>query len=293
MSFAELRAPVNPEPLRQPDGNGKKAMGALAGIGVLIAKFFGYIKLLLLPLLKLAPFLKTGLSMLVTIGIYGSLYGWKWAVGFVLLIFVHESGHLIVARSFGLKVGAPVFIPFMGAFIALKEAPRNAWIESCVGIGGPVAGAIGSFACHMAGIAFDMPLLVAIGMSGYWLNLFNLIPLGQLDGGRIVTALSPWFWLPGLAIMGWLAVERPNFIIILVILASIPRLISLFKPKTDAQKRYFEIAPAQRWTMGVMYIGLIAGLAIGMFSAQEQLDNWARKPRAPKGAPVVATLARF
>src|SRR5262245_34854001 len=108
----------------------KKALGPVAVVGVVVAKFLAKFKFVL-PVL-----LKSGGTMLLMIWVYMQLWGWQFALGFVLLLFVHETGHLIVAKKFGLKVGAPVFIPFMGAFIALKEAPRNAWMEACVGIGG-------------------------------------------------------------------------------------------------------------------------------------------------------------
>src|SRR5439155_9185010 len=119
----------------------KRALGPVAVVGVVIAKFFGNLKFALLPLLKFLPILlKSGGTMLLMIWVYTQIWGWQFALGFVLLLLVHESGHLLVAKKFGLKVGAPVFIPFMGAFIALKEAPRNAWMEACVGIGGPMLG---------------------------------------------------------------------------------------------------------------------------------------------------------
>src|ERR1043165_4559958 len=129
--------------------------------------------------------------MVLTMWLYATMWGWKYAVGFVLLLFIHEDGHLIAARSMNLKVGAPVFIPFMGAFIALKEAPRNAWIESVVGIGGPLAGGAAGGLCHVWFFVTHEPLWLALAYSGYFLNLFNLIPISPLDGGRIVTALSP------------------------------------------------------------------------------------------------------
>ena len=128
----------------------KKAFAPLGVIGVLIAKFFAKLKFVLLPLLKFLPILlKSGGTMLLMIWIYTRMWGWQFALGFVLLLLVHETGHLLVAKKFGLKVGAPVFIPFMGAFIALKEAPRNAWMEACVGIGGPMLGSLGALFCNV------------------------------------------------------------------------------------------------------------------------------------------------
>ncbi len=182
----------------------KKALGPISVVGVLIAKFFAKLKFVLLPLLKFLPLLlKSGGTMLLMIWVYTQFWGWRFALGFVLLLFVHESGHLLVAKKFGLKVGAPVFIPFMGAFIALKDAPRNAWIEACVGIGGPMLGSFGALLCNLLGEIFEAPLFIALAWFGYFLNLFNLTPAGMLDGGRIVTALSRWLWLPGFALLLW------------------------------------------------------------------------------------------
>src|SRR5438270_1611202 len=137
----------------------KKALAPLAVIGVMIAKLFAKLKFVLLPLLKFLPILlKSGGTMLLMVWVYTQFWGWRFAVGFVLLLFVHESGHLLVAKKFGLKVGSPVFIPFMGAFIALKDAPRNAWIEACVGIGGPILGSFGALVCNALGEITGAPL---------------------------------------------------------------------------------------------------------------------------------------
>jgi Zn-dependent protease len=128
----------------------KKLLAPLGVIGVLFIKFFAKLKFILLPAVKFLPvILKTGGTMVLSIGFYALTWGWWFAVGFVLLLFVHESGHLLAARRLGLKVGAPVFIPFLGALIALKEAPRNAWIEAQVGIGGPMLGTLGAGVCEM------------------------------------------------------------------------------------------------------------------------------------------------
>src|SRR5258707_1722793 len=140
----------------------KKTLGPVAVVGVVIAKFFAKLKFFILPALKFLPLLlKSGGTMLILIWAYALFYGWKFAVGFVLLLFLHECGHLIVAKKFGLPASAPVFIPFMGAFILLKDQPRNAWMEACVGIGGPLLGSLGALACNSLGEIFNMPLLIA------------------------------------------------------------------------------------------------------------------------------------
>lgn len=254
-----------PPPAETTGSKAKKLLGPIAVVGAVLLKFLGQIKFLL-PVL-----LKTGGTMLLTIGAYAMVWGWRYALGFVILIFVHECGHLINAKRFGLKVSAPMFIPFMGAFIALKEAPRNAWMEANVGIGGPILGSVGAFVCHLAGISLNFPLLIAIAWSGYFLNLFNLAPAGMLDGGRIVTALSPWLWLPGVALLGWLAWTHPNVIIWLVLIMALPRVFSLFRRRTEEEQRYYEVTPSQRAIMGAMYFGLIAVLVLAMHIAQTQI----------------------
>jgi len=182
----------------------KKALGPIAVVGILIVKFFAKLKLLLLPLLKFLPILlKSGGTMLLMIWVYMQLWGWQFAVGFVLLLLVHETGHLLVAKKFGLKVGAPVFIPFMGAFIALKEAPRNAWIEACVGIGGPMLGTVGALLCNALGEVFNAPLFIALAWFGYFLTFLIRTPVGMLDGGRIVIDWWGWFWWRGFAWLFW------------------------------------------------------------------------------------------
>lgn len=243
----------------------KKLFAPFVVIGLLVLKFGAKLKFIIAPALKFFPMLlKTGGTMILSIGAYALLWGVWFAIGFVLLIFVHELGHLIAARRCGLKVGVPVFIPFMGAIIALKEAPRDAWIEAQVGIGGPLLGTLGAATCEGIFHLTGNPMFRALAYVGFFLNLFNLAPVGFLDGGRIVTALSPWLWVIGFAIVAALTVMQPNFILFLILLFSLPRLLFLFRPKSDEEKRYFEVSPGQRWTMGFLYFGLIAVLVLGM-----------------------------
>jgi Zn-dependent protease len=256
-----------PDPAPQPSSgpNLKKVFGPLAVVGVLLLKFGAKLKFILLPALKFLPILlKTGGTMILSIWLYATVWGVWFAVGFVLLIFVHECGHLLVAKRLGLKVGVPVFIPFMGALIALKEAPRDAWIEAQVGIGGPMLGTLGAGICELIHLVTGNEIFRALAYSGFFLNLFNLVPIGFLDGGRIVTALSPWLWVVGLVILLGMTIAHPNFLLFLILILSAPRIFQLFRRKTDEEKRYFEVTPSQRWTMAAMYFGLAALLFVGM-----------------------------
>jgi Zn-dependent protease len=249
--------PVRPKP----ENPLKKALMPLGALGVILWKF----KVVLIGALKFLPvLLKTGGSMFLMIWVYAMNWGWWFAAGFVFLIFVHECGHLIAARRLGLKVGAPVFIPFMGAFIALKEAPRNAWVEAQVGIGGPLLGSIGALVCWGVGMATGNPLFQALAYTGFLLNLFNLMPIGFLDGGRVVTALSPWLWLVGAVLTGFLLFVHFNILLLLIFLMALPRLWSLFRGHAPEEARYFEVTPSQRLIMGVLYFGLAGALVFGL-----------------------------
>ncbi len=256
-----------------PSGGGsgvKKAVGPLAVLAALLAKF----KLAIIPILKFLPvMLKTGGTMFLSVWVYAMMWGWWFALGFVLLMFVHECGHLIAAKRIGLKVGAPVFIPFMGAFIALKEAPRNAWIEAQVGIGGPLLGTLGAVVCYGIYGLTGNQMFSGLAYIGFFLNLFNLAPVGFLDGGRIVTALSPWLWLIGIVVIGLMMFVHFNFILLLIFLFSLPRVFSLFRAKSVEEARYFEVTSEQRWIMGIMYFGLIVFLVIGMFISHVQVHQ--------------------
>lgn len=246
----------------------KKFFAPLAVVGVLLLKFKGF----LLPFLKFFPvLLKTGGSMFLMMWVYANIYGWWYALGFVLLLFVHECGHLVAARRVGIKVGAPVFIPFMGAFIALKEAPPNAWIEAQVGIGGPLLGSLGAVVCYFFYPLTGNPLFAALAQTGFLLNLFNLAPVGFLDGGRIATAISPWLWVIGIGVIGVLLYTHFNFLLLLIFIFSLPRLFSLFRRRTEEEARYFEVTPAQRWTMAVLYFGLMGFLVVAMKVSQVRL----------------------
>lgn len=253
-------------PQKRPgDSLWKKILSPLAVVVILLLNWGGKLKFIILPLLKFFPMLlKTGGSMILSVGAYALLYGWKFAVGFVLLIFVHELGHLVAARMVGLKVGWPVFIPFMGAIIALKEAPKNAWIEAIVGIGGPILGSVGALACYGLYLVTGHPLFQALAYTGCFLNLFNLAPIGFLDGGRIATAISPWLWMVGTAIVVAMIFVSFNPLLLLILLFSLPRLFSLFRKRTDEERRYFETTPERRVIMAALYFGLAAILAAGM-----------------------------
>ena len=136
-------------------------------------------------LLKIAGSLKF-LGIFVAVGGYALIWGWRFAIGFVLLILVHELGHYVEALRQGLNPQLPVFIPFLGAYVALRGQPFDPWRNALVSVAGPVAGGIGALACLVYGNAVDSDLLRALAYSGFFLNLVNLVPISILDGGHLL-----------------------------------------------------------------------------------------------------------
>jgi|WetSurMetagenome_2_1015567.scaffolds.fasta_scaffold00565_10 Zn-dependent protease len=253
-----------PQPSVGPAGPGasapKKKRGGvwavLAAIGVILLKFKS-----LLIALKFGKFAGTIISMLVMIWVYATQFGWWYAAGFVLLIAVHESGHVLAARGAGLKVSMPIFIPFIGAFISMKQQPTNARTEAIIAAGGPVLGSIGAFICLGIGIAYKSDLFLALAYTGCFLNLFNLVPVSPLDGGRIVTAISPLMWLVGIPVLVYIALRYPNPIVILFVILGAFQAYRLWK---SPDKQYFAVSGATRLTFAVLYFGLMLVLGVTM-----------------------------
>ncbi len=138
-------------------------------------------------LLKIAGSLKFA-GIFLSVGGYALIFGWRFAVGFVLLILVHELGHYVEARRQGLSPSLPVFVPFLGAYVALKGQPFDPWRNALVSIAGPLAGGVGALACLLYGEATGSDMLLALAYAGFFLNLINLVPVGFLDGGHILRA---------------------------------------------------------------------------------------------------------
>jgi Zn-dependent protease len=248
-----------PDPTRRPPF-WKRAGGPVAGLLALLAKFKGL--LLLLPKLKL---LTTSGTMLVSIAAYALIWGWKFAIGFVLLLFVHEMGHVIQLRREGIKASAPMFIPFLGALVAMKEMPKDAAAEARVGLAGPVLGSLGALAVLGIYGLTGNELFKALAFVGFFLNLFNLLPVLPLDGGRAMAALSPWMWLVGYGLLIVATIFFPNPIMLLVLLFGGMETLRRWRARKSPESQEFHrVRPAVRFAVAAVYLGLAAGLAVGM-----------------------------
>ena len=242
------------------------------------------IKLLLLLLsgAKLGKLLATGGTMLISVVVYAFVFGWKYAVGFVALLFVHESGHYIAAKRRGLDVGAPTFIPFIGAWVELKQRPHDAETEAYVGLGGPLLGTVGAIVCYFIARDAGIDWLLAVAYSGFFLNLFNLIPLSPFDGGRITAVLSPRIWLVGVPVLGALFIYRPSPMLFLIALMAAPQVWKALTYRSDSEeaRTYYAVSDAVKWEYGLVYVGLTAFLAVMTNDVHQMLEAL----RAVKGA---------
>jgi Zn-dependent protease len=232
-------------------------------MGAILALVLG--KLKWLPVLVKFAKLKTLVTMLITVWAYGSIWGVPFAIGFVMLIFVHELGHGLVMRQQGIPAGAPVFIPFVGAVIAMKGMPRNAYIEALVGIGGPALGTLGAVVCLGIGYTTQSSFWYALASTGFLINLFNMLPVSPLDGGRIVGVISRWLWLVGFALGGLLFYKTQSPLLFLILLIGAFSFFKMLKGKNTA---YYDMDVKSRTLIALGYFGLIAIMSAGMWLAE-------------------------
>lgn len=240
--------------------------GAAAGGGALIAKFAAQAKalLLLLPKLKL---ITTAGSALISIAAYSLLWGWPFAAGFVALLFIHEMGHVIQLRRQGIHASAPTFIPFLGAVIASRSLGDDAFAEAKVGLAGPVLGTAGAALCLAAAWLTGSMFLMALAYVGFLINLFNLIPVVPLDGGRAMAAMAPALWFIGFAAIIAATVIFPNpFMVVILAFAGFElwRRWRHRRSRTLQSAAYYRITRRSRLLVGAVYIGLVVLLAAGM-----------------------------
>lgn len=213
-----------------------KRMAKLGPVGVLLWKFktvallvLGKGKLVILGLTKISTFL----SMLAFFAVYWSMFGWKFALGFVLSIYIHEMGHVIALRKYGIAASSPMFIPFVGALVRMKQYPANVGQDARVGLAGPIWGLGATIVAWLGALATGLPIWYAIAHTSAWLNLFNLIPVWQLDGGRGFRALTrkQRGMALGVALAMWVLTQET--MLLLISAGALYRLFSRDYPEED------------------------------------------------------------
>jgi len=271
---AEANTGLTPEPLiapepptaeeldRERNRSRLKKLGALLIPVVLLA---GKAKVLFLALIKVKAVTTLG-TMFISIVAYALAFGWPFAVGFVLLLFVHEIGHVIQLRREGVEASAPVFIPFLGAVIAAKSLGKDAVAEARVGLAGPILGTIGTLIPLAVWLATGSDLWRALAYVGFFINLINLMPVLPLDGGRAMAVLGPKVWIAGILVaIGATVVFLGPFMLLLVLLLGGPELYHRFKNRHSEESREFHSVPTRtKLAVAAIYLSLTALLIVGV-----------------------------
>ncbi len=250
------------QPQRQPEPRGNRSgiAGWLTTAGLAVLAVFKYGGILLFKI----PALATLVTLLISFGTYTLFAGPVAAGGIVVMIFLHEMGHVVEIRRQGMRATAPVFIPFMGAAIFQRSHPQDALHQAQIGIAGPIAGTIASIAALLLYTSTGFKFLLAWAAWGFLVNLFNMIPFGMLDGGWVLSAASKWFQVLGIVALAFavffLHIYFSPFLIVLLVMA-IPTVIERFR--NDRAPYYQSVPIGARWLMGFAWLGLVAVLGFG------------------------------
>jgi len=274
--------PVQADIPATPSTRNRRNGGIVAAILAFLGLVVGKLQYVFLLLLKGKSLWFTIVSTALTAVLYAQLFGWSFGVGIVLLILVHESGHVVVARAMGIPVTLPVLIPFLGAFVSMKQQPRTIAQESVMAIGGPILGSVAAGLCYLGYVA--MPdtdtgqLLRALAYFGFLINLFNLVPVTPLDGGRVLSLLSKWFNVAGLAIAAGLllfemqAGNTVSPVLFLVLLFGAFSTFQRFR-STVLNPAYYAVDARTKVVIGSLYLGLLLALGVGMLNTSAVLSR--------------------
>jgi Zn-dependent protease len=212
-----------------------------------------------------------GGSFVVTIAAYATQAPLAVVVGFVVITLVHEVGHAVAIRAKGLRAGFMVFIPFVGGAVTLKGQPRTVFDDAIIGLSGPFAGTLASLVSLQIYKWSSDPLYLLIAFLGFALNLFNLLPIGMLDGGRISAAVTKWMWVLGGGAVVYKVVSQPNpLVIVIAILAAFQVYASILREKTD--EHFYEVTLFQRAAIAVLYFALVIFLGHQTWMAYDRLE---------------------
>lgn len=257
-----------------PEGKKSRKKG-IAGIGSALMAI-GALLLKVKVFWVLLQFGWAGITALISVAAYAFLFGWSFAIGLVIQIFIHEMGHALVMKLKGIPIGGLTFIPLLGAAVTMRQMPQNARDGAEVGIAGPLAGALAAgFCLYMAQLQpHTSTIWIPLAYFGFFINLFNLIPVLPLDGAHVLEAIDRRVWiivfvgLLGVQIWSWLQGNSSWWLLFLVFIAGMQLLTLGVKPRTPEERAYYDIPVSTRIALTLLYFGLAAVLYLGMTMAQ-------------------------
>lgn len=255
-----------------PQRSGTSTLGWLGSAGLAVWAVVKYGGLFLLKL----PAFATLLSALLSVGAYALFYGPWFAVALVVMILVHEMGHVVEIRRQGMEATAPIFIPFLGAAIFQRQHPTTAVKQAQIGIAGPIAGTIGATAAFLLYTTTQNPVFLLAAALGFFLNLINMLPVWQLDGAWVLAPVSPWFQVAGLVAIGVLAVVFHIVSVLLVIIAvlGIGSARAAFR---NANNPYYRSVPGgARLALFGAWLGLVLYLGVMTLQTESLFTGLAR-----------------
>ena len=263
-SYQPAPVPPAPAPAPPPPRSGFRRVATPIFLALVAVLKWGKALLLLLPKAKL---LTTSASMVVSVAAYALIWGWRFAAGFVALLFIPEMGHYIQLRREGVKPSGMLFIPFLGAAVGTRSLGGSALAEARVGLAGPILGSLATAALLPIAAATDDDFWRALAFTGFFLNLFNLLPVVPLDGGRAMAAMAPWMWFVGFGVMVLMLLVWPNPILLLIVLLGGFETYRRWKQRKDpveGNAEYYRVKPIHRLLVAGVYVALVVALAIGM-----------------------------
>ena len=268
MSEPPIEAEHSEQPAPAPAPEPKSGGGASAAVGLSVAAAAVLAKskgaLLFLKAMPLGKLLLSSGTMVLSMLAYAAQGGWKFGVGLVLLILLHELGHGAAMKRAGVQAGWPVFIPFFGAMIAMQGRPAHPCVEADIAFAGPMAGTAASLACAGLGLFWHDPFWIGLAYTGFFLNLFNLVPFGFLDGGRVARVLSRKASIVGAIVLGLLFLKSPSPQLLMIAALGT---MHAFRSASDPDLAL--VTPEQKSTWSFRYFGLCAFLgACTLFSHQ-------------------------
>ncbi len=248
-----------------------KRKGLAGGLGGIIATIVALLVKFKTVLLLFSKFGFASITALISIGAYALFFGWPFAIGLVALLFIHEMGHAAVMKMKGIPIGGLIFIPLLGAAVFMRQMPKNAKDEAEVGIAGPIAGTIAAAACLALAQVYPHTIWAPLAYFGFFINLFNLVPVVPFDGGRVLGAIDRRLWILGflglVAFQIWSFIQYHSFsiwLLFFIVIAGSQLWSRRAIPDTPEAQAYYAVPVGERIILTLVYFGLAATLVLGM-----------------------------